>query len=364
MKVLHLETGRHLYGGALQVVFLLRELARQAGEEHVLVCPTGAAIAGVVRAAGARVIEMPLGGDLDLAMTGRLRRLLRVEQADVLHIHSRRGADLWGGLAAHLERVPAVLSRRVDNPEPRALVALKYRLYTRVVTISQSIREVLLAEGVPAHKLVCVPSAVDTAVYRPGGDKTWLAAEFGLPADRLTLGMVAQFIERKGHRVLLDALPPVFERQPRLRVLLFGKGPLLDPIRAEIARRGWGERVKLPGFRDDMARIIPALDLLVHPAFMEGLGVALLQAAACGLPIVAGRAGGIPEIVRHGENGLLVEPGDVAGLAAALNVLLADADLRQRYGSVGRAIVERDFSIPAMVAGNRQVYASLLSSRR
>jgi glycosyltransferase involved in cell wall biosynthesis len=111
-----------------------------------------------------------------------------------------------------------------------------------------------------------------------------------------------------------------------------------------------------------MARIIPALDLLVHPAFMEGLGVVLLQAAACGLPIVAGRAGGIPEIVRHGENGLLVEPGDVAGLAAALNALLADAGLRQRYGSAGRAIVERDFSIAAMVAGNRQVYASLLRS--
>jgi glycosyltransferase involved in cell wall biosynthesis len=96
---------------------------------------------------------------------------------------------------------------------------------------------------------------------------------------------------------------------------------------------------------------------------MEGLGVSLLQAAACGVPLVGGRAGGIPEIVQPGLNGELIEPGDVAGLAAALNKVLGSADLRQRYGTAGRAWVESRFSIAAMVRGNLGVYQRALGVR-
>jgi glycosyltransferase involved in cell wall biosynthesis len=360
MKVLHVETGRHLYGGALQVRFLLEGLAAGwPGDRHVLVCPRGAAIAAAVRGR-VRVVELELGGDLDLGMAVRLRRLFADERPDVVHLHSRRGADLWGALAARSLGIPVVLSRRVDNPEPRPLVALKYRLYDQVVTISQGIRDVLLREGVPAAKVTCVPSAVDTRTYRPGGDRGWLNAEFGLPADALVVAMAAQFIPRKGHDTLLAALPPVLERHPRLRVLLFGQGPLRDEVSAEVQRRGWADRVLLPGFRDDLARILPALDVLVHPARMEGLGVVLLQAAACGIPLVAARAGGIPEVCIDGETGWLVQPGDAAGLAAALDAGLSDPVEARRRGAAGRALVERAFSVEAMVAGNRAVYEKLL----
>jgi len=367
MKVVHIEAGKHLYGGALQVVFLLRELSRVAGDEHLLVCTRGAAIAAAVRALGVRVIELPLGGDTDLGMPWRLFAVLRRERPDLVHLHSRRGADLWGALAARLAGVPVLLSRRVDNPEARLWVALKYRLYDRVVTISQGIRRVLLAEGVPAAKVVCVPSAVDTGRYRPAADapaaRAALRAEFALPDDALVVGMAAQFIARKGHQTLLDALPAVLAAQPRVRFLLFGRGPLQAGIAADIERRGLGQAVQLPGFRDDLERLLPGLDLLVHPAAMEGLGVALLQAAACALPIVAGRAGGIPEIVHDGENGYLHTPGDVPTLARQLITLLADAGLRARFGAAGRAIVEREFSIAAMVAGNRRVYGELLAAK-
>lgn len=360
MKVLHVETGRHLYGGALQVKFLLEGLA--AGwptDEHVLVCPVGAAIGRALRGR-VRVIELPLGGDLDIGMFWRLRRLFATERPDLVHLHSRRGADLWGALGARSLGIPVVLSRRVDNPEPRAWVALKYRLYDHVVTISQGIREVLLREGVPAAKVTCVPSAVDTELYRPGGDRGWLNAEFGLPAGAPVAAMAAQFIPRKGHDTLLAALPTVFESHPRLQVLLFGRGPLCNRVAAEVARREWGDRVRLPGFRDDLARILPAVDLLVHPARLEGLGVVLLQAAACGVPLVAARAGGIPEICIDGETGWLVEPDDPQGLAAALNEALANPlDARQR-GLAGRQLVEWAFSIPAMVGGNRGVYVSVI----
>jgi glycosyltransferase involved in cell wall biosynthesis len=362
MKVLHVETGRHLYGGALQVRFLLDGLAAGwPADEHVLVCPQDAAIAAALRDR-VRVVELALGGDLDLGMALRLRRLFAAERPDLVHLHSRRGADLWGALAARSLRIPVVLSRRVDNPEPRPWVALKYRLYDQVVTISQGIREVLLREGVPSGKVTCVPSAVDTGIYRPGGDRGWLHAEFDLPPDAVVAAMAAQFIPRKGHDTLLAALAGVLERHPRLRVLLFGQGPLHGEVSAEVRRRGWADRVLLPGFRDDLARILPAIDLLVHPARMEGLGVVLLQAAACAVPLVAARAGGIPEVCIDGETGWLVEPGDAAGLAAALDAALADPTEARRRGAAGRALVERAFSIPAMVEGNRRVYERLLGT--
>ena len=363
MKVLHVEAGMHLYGGALQVVFLLRGL-KALGVESILACPEGSAIAREA-APHARVATLPMKGDLDVGLLGRLRHLIREVRPDVVHLHSRRGSDIWGALAGRLEGVPVVLSRRVDNPEARWVVNLKYRLYDEVITISDGIRQVLLSEGVPAAKLHCVLSAVDTQQYQPNRQHLdWFRNTFQIAPDELVIGMVAQFIRRKGHETLLDALPAVFAQHPRTKVILFGQGPIRDEIQARVhASPELAARVQLPGFRRDLNQILPCLNILAHPAFMEGLGVSLLQAAACGVPIVGGRAGGIPEIVQPGLNGELIEPGDVAALAAALNTLLGSADLRQRYGKAGREWVQTRFSIEAMVQGNLAVYNRTLKIR-
>ncbi|MEY4764597.1 MAG: glycosyl transferase, group 1 [Pseudomonadota bacterium] len=362
MKVLHVEAGMHLYGGALQVVFLLRGL-KALGVDSVLACPTGSAIAAEA-APHADVRTMPMKGDVDMGLTGRLRRLIREVKPDVVHLHSRRGSDIWGAVAGRLEGVPVVLSRRVDNPEKPWVVKLKYRLYDEVVTISDGIRQVLLSEGVPPAKVHCVLSAVDTDQYRPEGrsaDLAWFREEFKLKPDALTIGMVAQFIARKGHHTLLDALPAVLAQHPQTQVILFGQGPLTDEIRSLVqASPLLSKHVQLPGFRKDLARVLPCLDVLAHPAFMEGLGVSLLQAAACGVPLVGGRAGGIPEIIQPGLNGELITPGDVPALSAALMGLLGDEARRQRCGQAGREWVMQRFSIQAMVQGNLGVYRHAL----
>lgn len=359
--ILHVEAGRHLYGGALQVYYLLRGL-KERGFRNILVCPEASAIAEAARDV-AEVIALPMAGDLDLRFIARLRRAIRETRPGLVHLHSRRGADVLGGIAARLEKIPVILTRRVDNPEPRLLARLKYRLYDRVLTISEGIRRVLIAEGVPAGKVECVHSAVDSARFRPGCDRTWFNATFGLePGDRI-VGMVAQFIERKGHRHLLAAISTLAREFPRLRVLLFGKGPLQAGVAAHTRDRGLEGCVRFGGFRDDLERVLPCLEILVHPAEMEGLGVSLLQAAACAVPIVASAAGGIPEAVRQGENGLLVPPADPAALTAALAELLRDPDKARRLGGGGRRLVEREFSIAAMVDGNRRVYRELLGRR-
>lgn len=362
MKVLHVEAGRFLYGGARQVLYILEGL-RARGVDNLLLCPPGAHIAAPA-AAHATVLEVPMRGDADIGFALRLRRLLDTHAPDLVHIHSRRGADLWGGVGARLAGLPCVLSRRVDNPEPRWLVAAKYRLFDHVITISEGIRQVLLSEGLARERVTCVRSALDPAPYLIDYDKAAYRAALGLPADTLLVGMVAQLIERKGHRHLLAALPSVLPRHPNLQVLVFGRGPLHDELAQAIPAQGLHNKVRLMGFVDDLPRMLGCLDVLAHPADMEGLGVSLLQAAAARLPIIASRAGGMPEAVHDGDNGVLIEVGDVAALAAALNRLLDDPTLRARMGEAGRALVLREFSTEVMCAGNLAVYQQVLENRR
>lgn len=362
MRVLHVEAGRFLYGGARQVLYILEGLAAH-DVDNLLVCPPGAHIAAPA-AAHAQVIEMPMKGDADIGFAHRLRQLIRSRQPDLVHIHSRRGADLWGGLGARLAGTPCVLSRRVDNPEPRWLVAIKYRLYDHVITISEGIRQVLLAEGLAPERVSCVRSALDPSPYLGNCDRAGYRARLGLAADTPLAGMVAQLIPRKGHRHLLAALKEVLPRHPDLQVLVFGRGPLQHELAEAIRDQGLDGNVRLMGFVDDLPSILGCLDLLVHPADMEGLGVSLLQAAAAQLPIIASRAGGMPEAVHDGDNGILIEPGDVAALAAAMNRLLDEPATRARMGAAGRALVLREFSTAVMCEGNLAVYRKVLEARR
>jgi glycosyltransferase involved in cell wall biosynthesis len=356
------EAGTHLYGGARQVIYLLRGL-KQAGCRNVLVCPSRSAIARESGAFVEALHAIPMAGDLDVGLVLRLRRLIRRESPDLVHLHSRRGADLWGGIAARWASVPCVLSRRVDNPESRLAVAMKYRLFDRVITISEGIRRVLLAEGVPPGKLVCVPSAVDTETFRPGCRWVDFRQHLGLPPDAKVIGMIAQLIPRKGHRYLLEALPRILNAIPETRVLLFGKGALEAELRRRCAAMDLSKAVQFVGFREDLHAVLPCLDLVVHPAEMEGLGVALLQAAACAIPIVASPVGGIPEIVREAENGYLVPVGETRTLADRIIALLKRPELARAMGRRGREIAEQHFSITAMVQGNLNTYRSVLAER-
>lgn len=361
MKVLHVEAGKHYYGGARQVAYIIEGMAARGVENH-LACPVGAEIAGAVGKT-AQVHEIRMGGDLDLGMPMRLAKLIRTVRPDIVHLHSRRGADLWGGVAARMTGTPCVLSRRVDNPEARWQVALKYSLFDHVITISEAIREVLLSEGVAPEKVTCVRSSVDAAPYLAHVDRTAFRSEFNLPASATVVGMVAQLIQRKGHFYLIEAVDALRRDYPDLRVLLFGKGPLQAELETEISRLKLGDIITFAGFRNDLPKWLGGLDILAHPADMEGLGVSLLQASAAAVPIIASRAGGLPEAVLDGVNGLLIPRGDVTALKAALRRLLDDAALRKQLGEAGRARILAEFSVEAMVQGNLAIYNKILQGR-
>jgi glycosyltransferase involved in cell wall biosynthesis len=361
IHILHIETGRHLYGGALQVFYLMRGLAEN-GCRNTIVCPSGSDIAKA-RTPGTQRHAVPMRGELDALFMLRLYRIISTVQPDLVHVHSRRGADIWGAAAAWCTHTPAVITRRVDNPENPFIARLKYRNYCHVVAISEGIRHVLLSEGVPSEKIACIPSAVDARQFAAPCDREWFLREFDLKPSHRAIGMIAQFIPRKGHRYLIAAAPGILMRCPEARFLLFGQGPLEKDLRQQCTRERIADRIIFAGFRDDLENILPCLDVVVHPATLEGLGVSLLQTAAAGVPIVATRTGGIPEIVEHGTNGYLIDSGDIDAIMDYVTDLLEDTAKSRRFGAAGRMMVRSRFSIDALVKGNLSVYRKVLSGQ-
>jgi glycosyltransferase involved in cell wall biosynthesis len=380
MRVMHLESGRNLYGGAEQVRYLIEGLSA-LGIDNVLVCARGSAMARAAEhpaasahegalppagdGAGAQIVTLPMGGDLDPTLVPRLARVLKTYAPDLLHVHSRRGADLFGGCSARLARVAAVLTRRVDNPEPPGWARFKYRPYEAVIAISRAVEAQLLDHvGLERARVHRVASAVDSVRFRPDSSaRGELTERFGCPDDAVIAGVVAQLIARKGHALLLGALGAPLARHPELRVLCFGRGPLEGALAQRIAELGLEHQVKLVGFHDDMHRLMPGLDLLVHPAEREGLGVAVLEAMSAGVPVVATAVGGLPDVIEDGTGGVLVEPGDARALAAAVDALVADPGLRARLGAAARTRVKQAFSVAQMSAGNLAVYREVLEGR-
>jgi glycosyltransferase involved in cell wall biosynthesis len=359
VKILHVEGGRNFYGGAHQIVLLMQGL-KAKGIENILACREGSELAQASMEL-ADVHAMRMDGDLDVGLIPRLYRLIKKTRPDILHLHSRIGADVMGGIAGRLAGIPVIHSRRQDNPESRWAVALKYRLHDRVIVISEAIGRVLINEGLSPEKIRPVLDAVEITAKVDEPDLVWFKDTFDLAPGTLTLGVVAQLIHRKGHDVLLDAMPDIVSVYPNVRLFFFGKGPLETAIGEKIRSLGLESQVTLAGFRDDLDRILPCLDVMVHPALREGMGVSLLQASLAERPIVASAVGGIPEAVNDGLTGILVPPSDPQSLVSAILRLLEDESLRSRLGAAGRQWVIDHFSAHHMVEGNLAVYRELLA---
>jgi glycosyltransferase involved in cell wall biosynthesis len=360
MRIAHVEAGRHLYGGAAQVEYLLDGLTGR-GVENLLLCPPGSELGAA--ASAALVHPLPMRGELDVTLLPRLAAQLKRLKPDLVHVHSRRGADLYGGLAAALAGIPAVLTRRVDSPE-RRYARLKYRPYCAVVALSHAIEQQLAATGVARERIVRIPSGVDTQRYRPDSSaRERVRALFGLRADALVVAVVAQLIERKRHSWLFALLPELVRERPEVVVLCFGRGALESRLRAELDARGLSKQVVLAGFRPDLPALLPGVDVLVHPAGREGLGLALLEAASAGVPVVACAVGGVPDVVVDAETGVLVARDDRAGMVRALRALLAAPDERRRLGAAARRHVERRFDVGKLAAAHHSLYTRVLGER-
>jgi glycosyltransferase involved in cell wall biosynthesis len=360
MKILHVETGRHLYGGPQQVVYLISALLER-DHDCTLVCPPSSGVDAAARAAGIPVRNLFCAGDLDLPFAYRLTQYLQSSEPDLVHCHSRRGADMLGGLAASFADIPAVVSRRVDNTEVRLMAALRYKPFKKIIAISEAIAAVLRDHDVDPARIEVIRSAVDTERLSFPADRAAFRDTFSIPEGAVVIAAAGQLIPRKGHRYLLQAVADLRDSHPELRLIIFGEGYLNNQLRAQAATLGLGDIVQFAGFRDNLDEYMGCFDIFAHPALAEGLGVATLKAAAAGVPVVGFKAGGLAEAVVDGETGTLVPAGDVDALRDAIATLIGDDDLRARMGAAGRERMQKEFSIATMADRHVALYESILN---
>lgn len=210
------------------------------------------------------------------------------------------------------------------------------------VAVSEFVRRAMEEDGYPPDRITLVRNGVDAVQYHPLGAKqrAEMRQLMNAPHDALLIGAAGALRQLKGHDVLLRAMPEIVRREPRAMLYLFGTGPAEQDLRDLVARLGLGGHVRLVGELSALLpRVLASMDVVAHPSRAESFGLVVGEAQACGVPVVASRVGGIPEILRDGETGLLVPPEDPAALAQALGKMLGDEDARTAMGCAARQFV-------------------------
>ena len=269
--------------------------------------------------------------------------------------------DSWlGALAARSLGRPVVRSRHVSI-RIRSRRALVYRLADRVVTSGEAVRAIVVGAGVPAGRVVSIPPGVDTRRFHPGVSGKTVRDELGLAADQPLVGLVANIRGSKGHNVFLEAAREVLQWRPDARFLVVGDGVGRAEVRRRVGAMGLKAVVTLTGFRRDIPEVMAALDVLVLPSIRsEATSQVIPQAFAVGTPVVASTVGGSPELVRDGETGRLVPPGDARALAAAMLELVSDPARARALGRAGQQLAAECYSLDASMALTTSVYRGLL----
>ncbi len=362
LTIAHVDAETGYSGGEVQV-FLLMDGLRRQGHTNVLFCPPGSESEAAARARGVEVESVPMRGDLDLAAVRKLRSRLRARGPDLVHLHTGRATWL-GGLAARSVGLPAVTTRRMDRRVKRNWrTRLIYRrLVDHAVAISPAVAECLHAGGVARERTSLIPSSIDPDELKPSASREDVRAELGAGEGDVLLLVLASLVRRKGVDVLLEALAKLGEPRPRLAIA--GDGSERASLERQATELGLASSVTFLGHRDDKADLLHACDVFVLPSRREGLGVAALEAMACGRPVVATDVGGLAEAVRDGRTGLVVPPEDPAALAGALERLSRNADARAAMGAEGPKRVGEGYLAPQMVASYEALYRRVLDGGR
>jgi glycosyltransferase involved in cell wall biosynthesis len=354
-------------GGETQVLGLTLEL-RAMGHRAELLCDPAGELWRRAQAAGVVCRPLPIRNALDLAAALALRRRLRDGRYDVVHFHTSRAHALapWvRGLAR-----AAVVTRRMDYVPNRLFAPWLYGRHAvdGVAAISAAVADALARAIGARERITVIPSGVDCAHFRPpsADERAAARAALGLGDADLAVGTVGALVPRKGHRYLVEAMALLGRGsgapQRRVVAIIAGGGSLRDPLAAEIRRLGLGDAVRMLGRVDDARAILWALDVFAMPSLSEGLGVALLEALACGLPSGASRVGGIVDTVDDGRTGMLVAPADAPALAGALAHLSAEAAALAAMGAAARAMAVERFSMASMARRTVELYRACLQT--
>jgi glycosyltransferase involved in cell wall biosynthesis len=349
MKILHTEASLGWGGQEVRVLTEARGVAR-LGHEVMLAAPRESRIFTEAPRFGVSAEALPIGRKR-LGAAFALRAFIADRGYDVVNTHSSTDAWLAALACATLGNAPAIVrTRHISAPSARngATRWLYTRATDRIVTTGERLRAQVVEEtGADRDRVVSIPTGIDLERFRPG-DQAAARAALGLAADIPIVGIVATLRSWKGHRYLLEAVAAMSRKD--VQVVIVGDGPQRAALEEAAAALGLGARARFAGEQIDVAPWMQALDLFCLPSYAnEGVPQALMQAMACGVPVISTPVGSIDEIVADGDTGVMVPPQDATRLRETIEQLLADPGRRQALGARALAVARERFGEARMV---------------
>jgi glycosyltransferase involved in cell wall biosynthesis len=375
LRVLQVVDGFRMGGAENKLVELIANLNKEKFDVTLAnVGPTGA-LENKFKQLGVEIFHCPRRFAFDPLPVWKLARFMRQRRIDVVQT-TLLWADLVGPIAAALAKTPVVLSWETvshegdpfhNNFQRRAGYQWAMKFVDVIVPVSDEIKRSLIRRRhIPEHKIRVIHYGVDLKKFCATGRVAVSAkrAEVGAGADTILVGVVARLEPPKGHRYFLKALPEVVKKYPPIHVIFAGDGALRTELEALTQQLGISRHVTFLGARHDVSALLNAIDLFVLPSVSEGLPNVLLEAMACQKPVIATDVGGIPEVVRHGENGYLVPPGDAAALRNTLLRCLAEREQWKNFAQRARQTVETAFSLEQQISCFESTYAEFYARKR
>jgi len=364
IRVCELITELRLAGAERCVYQLATRLDADRFEVRV-VALRGGSVAEMLADAGVAVTVLNMRCKWDLGRLYKLTGVLRRAEPDLVHTHLFH-ADLAGRVAARLAAVPHLL-HTVHTAEGRfrpwqyASARLLGDYCDGIVCVSPSVRDYHCARsGLPRSQYTVIPNGIDAAAFvRDEQSRSRLRREWGLGDDQPVVVFVGRLDQAKGIETLLSAMSHLAARGQALDLVIAGDGPKRHIIENFIRHGEGGRRCRLLGFVQDVQAVLSAADIFVMPSRWEGFGLAAVEAMAASLPVVATRVPGLRDVIKDGESGLMIDCGDVFGLAERIERLAHDPPLRQRLGQRGRQCVVRKYSVADMIAAHEDLYARI-----
>lgn len=324
-------------------------------------------MADLIRRRGIPVIALNGSGKMDFRVLTRLFSLIRATKPDVIHSFLPF-ANYAAMLVGRVMNVSVLIAsyRAIAHTQNRIVMwgdQLVVRVAQAITCCSDAVRSCARSQfGGDGAKYMTIHNGVETTRFHRTAT-TLQKTDVGLQEGRVTIGTVCRLEEpTKGLTVLLNALAQLHQRGGALpfQLLLVGEGPAERDLRQLSEKLGLRDIVVFAGLRKDVERILPLLDVFVLPSLSEGFGIALVEAMAAGLPVVATSVGGIPEVVQTGATGVLVPPGDSVALADAMEELMNNSSKAQFLGQNGRDRATRLFDVSLMVRHHENLYDRLL----
>lgn len=362
LNILHVSTETGWRGGEQQVKLVTDGLIARGHTVRVL-SPPGARLLEDRTAAGVGVpLPMRLG-ELSYAARQIIHQTAREINADLIHAQTSHAHSLALRAAKKLS-IPLVVSRRVDFPPKSNLFSRRKYLdpTVRYISISDAIKNILVNAGVAPQNIHVVHSGVNPNRYSHRGDTRdeELARHWNAAPDVPLIVNAAALTDHKDQTTLLHAAAELKRTSTPFRLIIAGSGELEQQLLTLRDQLQLQDEVAFPGYVD-LSTLYPAADLFVMSSHLEGLCTSILDAMSVGIPVVATQTGGIPEIVRHEENGLLVTPRDPAALATAIKTVLNNENLAKTFRTAGRQTVQSNFTNAKMVTGIEDAYYKILN---